>query len=249
MVPAFTLGCTKNHQMNFAFSETVTIPGHPSIAVFSPATCAWPELLSRMNDLAGSSQPTAHFVQLYKRTTEQAALFYEDTDRETREFIEQLQTRFAAIFFEAWYLNEAGAAVPGHWQMFFHCRNLKPVQYSLLASNAHVNGDVCEALTDKFTEEEIRRQYTSFLCYNKGLLPVYDEFYQQVFQCSTSVRILHYLSAGLSKRYGYRCLRQWRRRQIELALLHYRHPTRFRLRMKWHRIKMKIIDQLIIHCV
>lgn len=235
--------------MTFSFFSPSLASDDSGMAITSCASPGGQELMNRIDELAGLSQPAGWFAALYKTTTEKANEFYDHADPATREFIERLKIRFATIFFNALRLHEEGATVPGHWRIFFRTRHLKPVQYYLLGSNAHINGDICSALTTEFREDEIREQYHSFLHFDEGLKSVYDDLYRQLFQASFSTRMLHYMSGGLSKKYGYTCLKQWRCRQVKLALLHFQNPRSFRKKMKIVRFRMKLIDQLIVYCI
>lgn len=208
------------------------------------ASDAEQRLLLRLAQLSGSAKPVGHFAGLYYQTTQSAIHFYQGEQPSTRHFICQLELRFAEFFFNA--VESEGRNEP-HWKPYFEHRHLSPIQYFLLGANAHINGDIWRSIVADFSECEIRNQVRSFLQYSEGLRPIFDRVYEAALQYSPGLRWLDRVSFGATRWYGFRMLRQWRKRQIMLALQYYSQPLLFKLRYRLLQLRMAWLNKVILN--
>jgi hypothetical protein len=115
----------------------------------------------------------------------------------------------------------------------------------LYGINAHINGDIWQALTNEFTLEELQQLKPSYFAYQKGLLKDYDSIYKFAYATSPRLRLFHLLSLGLDKWYGKVLLSRWRKRQMHLAELYFINEDRFRRKLKRvHRKMTRLNDNI-----
>lgn len=206
-------------------------------------------LLGKLELLATHPGEVRHFAALYRATTIEAIRFFAGHDEATRQFIRRLEWRFAGHFFQAVYGNGEAEHYPRHWRTYFEKESLSPLQYCLLGANAHINGDIWRSLTEAFSLEEIQKYYPAFLDYEKGLWPTYRALYHYARQHHPILQWMHIITAGLSRHLGFSLLRQWRKRQVKLALLYYLSPSLFQKKQKKLERRMKWIEWMIVKLI
>lgn len=204
-------------------------------------------LLRKLDSVKKCSSVSKYFAELYFKTTVEAANFFLNSNQKEKAFITRLETRFASFFFRSVEADRTGAAIPVEWEAYFNTPDLSPVQYKLLGINAHINGDIWQALTAEFSLQEIRQNKERYLKFEKGLLKVYLDFYNESFEASGKIRLLSNITIRLDKLYGKLMLGKWRKRQIELAMLFYTNKDKFNDRLKKLRLKMAHINRLVIN--
>jgi hypothetical protein len=202
-------------------------------------------LLRQLDSLRNREGISRHFAALYFTTTVQAARFFEFENESGKEFIRRMETRFAGLFFRAVNAYSQKENIPSVWYDYFR-DSLSPVQYRLLGINAHINGDIWQALTREFNLQELLDHKKTYYRFQKGLARVYRDFYNESVQSHTKTRVLNNVSLGVSKWYGKELLRKWRKRQLHLAILHFTDQTRFQKELEKTERKRKAINQLII---
>lgn len=204
------------------------------------------ELMRKLDSLQSSPGVPKYFAGLYFTTTQKAIGFFKDKPAETKNFIERLETSFAGFFFRSVDSFTQYKMVPVEWKDYFTDSSLSPLQYKLLGINAHINGDIWQALVSAFSLEEIEKGKEGYFDFQKGLVKQYREFYNESLRSSVKVRLLHDATAGFDKLYGKLMLKRWRERQIKLALLFYTDKQKFNEALgKLHK-KMDRIDRMII---
>lgn len=203
-------------------------------------------LLQKLDAIQNGYNVSKHFAGLYFTTTQKAIGFFKDKPLETKNFIEKLETSFAALFFRSVDSFDQKKMIPDEWKGYFNDSSLSPLQYKLLGINAHINGDIWQALVSAFTHEEIEKGKESYFDFQKGLVQQYREFYNESLRSSVKVRLLHDATAGLDKLYGKLMLKHWRERQIKLALLFYTDKEKFSVALERLHKKMNRINQLIV---
>jgi len=204
-------------------------------------------LLQKLDSIQQTSSPAKHFASLYLKTTGVAAEFFQHDKPEVKQFILRLESRFAGYFFRSVEAFHMGHTIPMEWQAYFSDTVLSPLQYQLLGINAHINGDIWQALTTEFTLEEILENKKSYFDFQKGLIKIYRNFYESSVDTHAAIRLLRNSSFGLDKLYGKMMLAKWRKRQMDLAVLYHTDPSLFQKKLDRLHKKMDRLNQLILH--
>lgn len=204
------------------------------------------KLLQRLDSIAQSSSIPRHFANLYRETTVEAITFFQHEDQEKKSFIQRLEQSFASYFFTAAEAFKKGEKISPVWLAYYADTTLKPLQYELLGINAHINGDIWQALVNEFTFNEIRENRKTFLRFQKGLTVIYRNFHEKAKQENRRIKMLHTLSLGLDRLYGKLMLMHWRNRQLRLAEWHFNKPEKLKYVLLRLNMKMGRINQLIL---
>ncbi|HWR33787.1 MAG TPA: DUF5995 family protein, partial [Chitinophagaceae bacterium] len=160
------------------------------------------------------------------------------------DFFSKLRTRVASYFIRSAEAFSQGTSIPVEWESCFSHAGLSPVQYKLPGVNAHINGDLWQALTAEFSLEELRENKASYLKSNKGLLKIYNDFYHESFEASRKIRMPNAFSAGwinADEKMG--------KRLMKLAILFYTNKKEFDYRLRKLRFKMSRINRMILHTI
>lgn len=214
--------------------------------VFSQVRSSETALLQKLDSIRNSSCISRHFADLYFSTTKKAVEFSSNKPAAVKIFIERLETSFAALFFRSIDSFAKRSRIPGEWKNYFDHDSLSAIQYKLLGINAHINGDIWQALVTAFTLEEIENGKKSYFDFQQRLKKQYLEFYRQSLETDPRIRLLHSITGGFDKLYGQFMLKHWRKRQMKLAILYYKDKEKFNQELeKLHR-KMDRINQLVL---
>lgn len=203
-------------------------------------------LLQKLDSIAESKSISSHFARLYRETTIEAINFFLNEDQQKRIFIQRLEHSFASYFFNAAEVYKKGEEISPVWHVYYEKPALKPLQYELLGINAHINGDIWQALVKEFSLQEIRENRKTFLQFQKGLAVIYRDFYERAKLENRRIKTLHNLSLGLDHFYGRLMLKRWRNRQIRLAEWHFSKPCKLKLALARLDMKMNRINRLIL---
>ncbi|HSU29168.1 MAG TPA: DUF5995 family protein, partial [Chitinophagaceae bacterium] len=103
-------------------------------------------LLEKLDAVSHSKSPASHFAELYFRTTARIAQTFLYADEQAHTLMQRMETRFAALFFNAVEAYREGNPVPIEWKTYFSNEKFSELQYQLLGINAHINGDIWQAL-------------------------------------------------------------------------------------------------------
>ena len=132
------------------------------------------------------------------------------------------------------------------WRAYFRDTGLSRGQYYLLGANAHLNGQLAEAIAHSYKPEEwpvIKKKYHLF---NSCLNETYQLVYREAMDGSRRVRLLHFLTLGLARPAGNYYLYKWRKRQMRLTESYYTNKEKYnRLLNKINRKKEKI-DRMVV---
>ena len=203
-------------------------------------------LLQKLDSIRNSPSVSRHFAGLYFNTSSKAINFFLHKPEKERMFIQKLETSFADYFFRSANAFAEGTTVPEEWKAYFKDTSLTPLQYQLLGINAHINGDIWQALVSAFSLEEIQNGKKSYFEFNRELINQYKEFYNWSVSENASIKLLHTATAGFDKLYGEKMLKRWRKRQIKLAILYYSDNKKFQNQISKLRQKMEHINRLIL---
>jgi hypothetical protein len=202
-------------------------------------------LARQLDSLAKTTTVSRHFASLYLETTLIAIDFFNHAPAGEKQFIEKLEQQFAGYFFKAVTAAENDRSPV--WKIYFRDSTLSPLQYQLLGINAHINGDIWQALTSAFSLAELKLYKKSYNRFQSGLKQQFRHFYQENRNAAPITRLIDRGSAGLAVQYGTLMLSRWRKRQYRLAILHFTQPEKCRKRLAGIMRKKERLDRLILH--
>ncbi|HMK26526.1 MAG TPA: DUF5995 family protein [Chitinophagaceae bacterium] len=204
------------------------------------------DLLQKLDSLKKSQSVAKHFAELYFSTTVRATNYFLNRSQREQDFIRRFETRFAGFFFRSAEARTQNISIPVEWKTYFTGDELTPLQYQLIGINAHINGDIWQALTTEFSLAEIRENKDSYYSFQKGLILQYREFYVASRKSNSKIRTLHVATAGLDKLFGKMMLVRWRKRQLQLAVLYFNNRQKFDKKLEKLHQKMEHIDRMIL---
>lgn len=197
-------------------------------------------LLNRLDSIAGSKSIASHFASLYRSTSARAFAYYRKTGPAERAFARRFMLAFAEYFFQS-------AQLPSlNWQPYYSDSNRTILHYQLLGMNAHINGDLWQALYRHFSYEEFKQGRRLLIRFQQALRKEFNAHYEETIREKGPGRTLHMLSAGLSRYYGHWKLRHWRKRQFRLANRMFDNPDKATPRLRRITRKKQSVDRLIL---
>jgi Family of unknown function (DUF5995) len=203
------------------------------------------EVLVKLDSIRNSSSVSKHFAGIYFVTTIRAIRFFSKADTNVQHLADRLEKRFAYYFFRSVYAHENNSDIPNEWKTYYADKGSPMLRYILFGINAHINGDIWQALTAEFSLEEIRQLKPAYFLYQKDLVENYKTIYQLAIESNPRIKLLHSLSFGLDKIYGKIMLHRWRKKQIKLAELYYTDRKLFEKKLdKVHRNMDRINERI-----
>jgi hypothetical protein len=218
----------------------------PSVSLRAQVSAGELNLLHKLDSVSASPSVSAYFADLYFVTMVNAIRFFEEARDSSRLSIRRMQAGFAAYFFAAADSFAQQKNIPEEWKAYYADTSTTDLRHVLLGINAHINGDIWQALAQSFSYKELKEIRPIYFSYYSGLLDIYEEVYEAAYSADRSVRLAHTLSLGLDKWYGKRLLHRWLRRQMKIACLFHHDDKRFRKRLKKLKRKMRRMDDAII---
>jgi hypothetical protein len=203
--------------------------------------------LYQLDSLSQSSNITRHFGYLYYEFLKLVEAKLEKADSSTQRYIRYFEQVFAQFYIDACYafVNNKEIPMPA-WRFYFKDTTLSRGQYYLLGANAHLNGQLAEAIAHSYKAEEwpaIKRKYYLF---NSCLNETYKLVHKEAVANSRRVKLLHFITLGLDKPLGNYYLYKWRKRQMRLTEYFYMDKGKYnRLLNKINRKKEKI-DRMVV---
>jgi len=223
------------------------LAGLPSSAPQAQVSAGELKLLHKLDSISASPSVSAYFSDLYFVTMVNAIRFFEKAHDSSRYVIRCMQTGFAGFFFAAADSFVQQKSIPDAWQRYYADTTRTHLRHVLLGVNAHINGDIWQALARSFSYEELKKIRSLYFSYYHGLLDIYEDVYDAAYKINCSLRFAHAMSLGLDKWYGKKMLHRWLRRQMKIARLYYQSDKRFKKRLKKLGKRMRRIDEMIIH--
>ncbi|MBN8675750.1 MAG: hypothetical protein J0L56_16575 [Chitinophagales bacterium] len=202
-------------------------------------------LLARLDSVRQSNSISKHFAAIYFETTIGAVNYFSRADERVQQLMERLELQFASYFFRAAEAYAQNEKIPPAWQAYYQDSSTSSLRYILYGINAHINGDIWQALTGTFTAAEIEELKPWYFAYYNELQKEYDTIYRRALAHNKKLKLLHTLTEGLDKAYGKIMLKHWRNRQIRLAVLYYNDRVLFEKRLKKLQRKTRWLDRLI----
>lgn len=202
-------------------------------------------LLQKLDSVRNSLSISRHFAGIYFETTIHAVHFFSEADIKTQSLMERMEKRFADYFFRSADAHESRGAIPAEWKAYYQDTTASSLRYVLYGINAHINGDIWQALTAEFTAEEIKTIKEPYFLYYRELLKEYENVYEAALTSNPRIRLLHQLSFGFDKFYGKIMLHRWRKRQMQLADLYFNDRLLFERKLRRLQRKMSCLNRLI----
>ena len=217
-----------------------------SVEVFAQRQFLSVGILARLDSISMSAGKESHFAELYLNTAISADSYIEMLPEQGKILMRKLEQNFAEYFFRTVDSNSKGSSIPKEWKNYFNGKDLSELQLKLMGANAHINGDIWQAMVSSFSLEEIKLLKPYYKRYNKSIATVFNDLYIVAIESDKRLRNLHSLSFGADKVYGKMMLKKWRNRQLKLAVFSYSNPKKFNRLRKRIDAKMKRIDKMII---
>ena len=217
-----------------------------SINGFSQQELISSTLITRLDSIRMSTGKASYFAELYLQTTIAADMYIQTLPSEEQQLMKRLEQNFAVYFFRAIEADNGGNQVPDEWKNYFSGKHLSALQLKLIGANAHINGDVWQALTSSFSLREIKKLKPVYKKYSKTINKVFGDLFESAIGSDKRLRNLHSITLGLDKVYGKMMLQKWRNRQLRLAVLNYEQPGKFERVKKRTANKRERIDRMII---
>lgn len=129
-------------------------------------------LITRLDSVRMCPGNERYFGELYLQTTLSADLYIASLTGQDKLLMETLEERFAIYFFRAIDSNKKGAEVPDEWKNYFNGK-YSPLQLKLMGANAHINGDLWQALVNNFSLAGIKQLTPIYKNYNRSITKVY----------------------------------------------------------------------------
>ncbi len=196
-----------------------------------------PTLTCTLLDDLRSVNRSCFFAELYYQTTKSINNQLQSQDEVTSRLTLRFQNKFADYFLQPSNSSE--------WQAYYTDR-LYPLQYRLLGINAHINGDMWQALIECFDQNELELYAEKLLAFQLAISQVYTHYYELAIKENATFRKIHFYTCGLSKKAGLYYLCYCRLQQVKLALLYYKDRKRFNRKLNRLKAKKKWLDQCIL---
>lgn len=190
-------------------------------------------LLDSLRPVVQSQGPSRHFAGLYYDLTAKIGSQTRRLPESSRNFINRFAGNFLRFFLDAHRSFEAGQPVPVNWTRYYQLHE-HPLQRQFTGMNAHINGDMWQALRVTGPSDSIRKYRRDL----KQLQPVFNRFFDSVYKTAlrdNRLRTIHAFTLGLGRWYGRGRIARWRKRQVNLAYWYDANPMRFK--RKWARVQ------------
>jgi hypothetical protein len=184
-------------------------------------------LLHQLDSVKQGGSVARYFAGIYLTTTVHASDYFSLRDSIGQQLMGRMELRFATYFFQAAKAFQNGEPIPEAWRPYFNDTIGGSLRHILYGINAHINGDIWQALTAEFSSQELEQLKPYYFGYFRQLLDEYQFVCRLAVKSSRFLRLLHILSFGADQVYGRVMLKRWRKRQMRLAELYFRDKYRF----------------------
>lgn len=204
--------------------------------------------LYQLDSIANSYSPGRYFGSLYFTFLQSIEKQLSSADSFSKHLVQKFERVFAQFYIDACNAHETHQPIIiREWEPYFSYPGLQPFQYKLLGANAHLNGGLWQALTNSFSQEEMKALRNEFVIFKKSLNQTYKGVYREAAASNKKVHALEKLSMGTSHWIGNYYLYKWRKRQMRLARLYWSASPGYSILLKKVERKKRKIDWLIIH--
>jgi hypothetical protein len=203
--------------------------------------------LLQIDSIAHTNTLASHFCKAYSKSMQNIETQIQNINSGAKAFIQKFETGFANYFLTPYYSFQNGNALTGSvWKCYYSSKNAKPWQLVLLGVNAHINGDFWHVLVDNFSEPEIRHYKKEMLTLQPSIVKVYDDVFDTIRSESSYLRFINFVTFGSAKKFGERVFYKWRKRSINLAIMYYQNPQKFKRKLVIVNRKKQNIDKQIL---
>lgn len=218
-----------------------------AVKIFSQEQLFSIALTAKLQSVSMSAGKESHFGELYLQTTIAGDVYIQSLPANGQQLMKRMEQNFAGYFFRAIEARYNETMIPAEWQNYFNGKELTALQLKLLGANAHINGDIWQAMRSSFSLAELKEIKPFYKNYNDPVTKVFDNLFENGIESDKRLRNLHLITFGLDKVCGRMMLHKWRNRQWKLAILSFENPGRFKRLKKRIDKKRNKIDQLIIN--
>ena len=203
--------------------------------------------VQQVDSIAHTMGIASHFARAYSQLMENIGIQIQTADSGANIFIKQFESVYAGYFLNACMDEKSGNFSPASvWHLYFSRSDALSWQLVLLGVNAHINGEMWRALVENFSENDILRYKRQFLVLQQSVAKLYNPFFDTIMVQNNYLRFINGFTKGLARKFGERVVYKWRRRQVQLAILFYHAPEKFRKRQAMINRKKQRVDQLIL---
>jgi hypothetical protein len=201
--------------------------------------------LDTLQEIIESNTPSKYFARLYYKAIENTNRYAVTKPDSVKQFIFGFESLFAPAFFRSYrnYLTQQPQEFS--WQHYYADTGLNELQYQFMGMNAHINGDMWLALKDKYGYDTLKKYKQSLLQFQKALNTFFDSMYVASGKYS-KVKRLHFFTLGADKIMGRQMILNWRKRQVQLALLFYSNPVKCKRKLRRVKKRMQHYDNFAI---
>ncbi len=206
--------------------------------------------LYQLDSLGETHSISRYFGLLYARFLRLVEQQLGKADTTTRRLVRHFEQVFAQFYIDACIAYKNGSVIhEPAWRAYFADSTLLPAQYYLLGANAHLNGQLAEAIAHSYSTEEWKQLKGKYYLFNRCLNETYRFVHRETLKSSKRARLLHFLSLGLDREAGNYYLYKWRKRQMRLTEYYFAGSPRYqrlydKIRRKKERIDKMVITQL-----
>jgi hypothetical protein len=204
--------------------------------------------IQQVDSMSHTGKPGNHFARIYTASMSQINQQLTNMDSGAQNFVKKFEISFIGYFLEAAAQFEKNGNLPAEsiWHFYFINDKAQPWQLTLIGINAHVNGDIWKALVKNFSAGEIRRYKKNLLSFQASLSKTFQPLFDQLLDESSYLRFMNAFTKGSAKLYGEWLIYNWRLRAINLAILYFEDPEKFKKKMKAVDRKRHKIDRAIL---
>lgn len=203
--------------------------------------------LYQLDSIAHTNSIARHFGELYAGFLRLVEDQLKKEDTTTQRLVRNFETVFAQFYIDAAqaYIEKKEIPHP-FWKKYFEDSNLSRTQYYLFGTNAHLNGQLSEAIANSYTPDEWKKLKSRYVIFKKCLNITYRYVYFETMEEHSRARLLRLVTLGQIRHYGKYLMYKWRRRQIRLTEYLYKDSPKYEsLRKEVTRIKERL-DKVIV---
>lgn len=155
-------------------------------------------LWQQIDSIAKQDGIERHFAGVYVLATRAADDYIATLPDTPKVLMTRLQLNFASLFKKGIADAESGNNNEV-WHRYFHEKSLTPMQYKLVGTNDHINGDSWKVLTSVFTRDELDIVAPYYHHCTIELYSVLDSLHNYAMANSKRMKFLHHISLGADK--------------------------------------------------
>lgn len=195
-------------------------------------------ILDTLEKIAASNNQSAHFARLYHNAIEKTNEYARDQSGNVQQFIFGFETAFSQRFIKAngHFVNHEPQDFS--WQYYYSDTAMSELQYQFIGMNAHINGDMWQALKEKYGYDTLKKYRKPLIRFQRALNVFFDSIYSTTATYKKIGR-LHQYTLGLDKVVGRKMVLNWRKRQVKLAMLFYSKPRK--CARKWRQLQKNML--------